>query len=133
MEDDPKERVRTQDIQRTQVKMDLVKQVSTLSSGAIVILAAFVGKIAPVPSTPVATGLDAVGSCWLRASICCLVVSLVFSIVYFWTFGLSRLWQRNNPPTRFTLAMERMTSLLLSSGFCLGIIFLGIFVIVNSK
>jgi hypothetical protein len=113
---------RQRDLQRTQLKMDLVKHVSTLSSGAIVILATFLNK-----ST---TGV--VDSHWLRASVVSLITSLISSLIYFWTFGLARQWKRPNRPA-YADPVEKITGLLVASGFCAGILCLGVFVIKNSK
>jgi hypothetical protein len=111
------------DLQRTQLKMDLVKHVSTLSSGAIVILATFLTK-----RTPPAAGSND----WLLASVVSLIASLVASLVYFWAFGLLRQFQR--PQRRaFADPMEKITGFLLALAFCSGILSLGVFVIKNSK
>jgi hypothetical protein len=118
------EQKRQQDIERTKLKMDLVKHVSTLSSGAIVILAAFLNK-SPTPSLK--------GSQWLIVSVISLIGSLVSALVYFWAFGLARQWTRLATPKASTRAIEKVTGFLLASGFCCGIICLGIFVIRNSK
>ena len=120
------EQKRQLDIERTKLKMDLVKHVSTLSSGAIVILAAFLNK-SPNPAAPLKGGQ------WLIVSVMSLIVSLVSALVYFWAFGLARQWTILATPSASTRAIERATGLLLASGFCCGIICLGIFVITNSK
>ncbi len=118
------EQKRQQDIERTKLKMDLVKHVSTLSSGAIVILAAFLNK------SPAATPK---GGNWLIISVTSLIVSLVSALVYFWAFGLARQWQRLGTPRTFSRRIEKVTGLLVALGFCSGIVFLGAFVIKNSK
>jgi len=91
------EQKRQRDLQRTQVKMDLVKDVSTLSSGTIVLLATFLSK-----SSTVAAG----NRRWLLVSVCSLITCLVSSLMYFWIFGLARQWQRLQPPT-FARPLER--------------------------
>ncbi|MBZ5512353.1 MAG: hypothetical protein LAN70_14450 [Acidobacteriia bacterium] len=123
MDDNPLEQIRQKDIQRTQLKMDLVKHVSTLSSGSIVILAAFVNKT---------TACAPAGRYWLIASVVSLILSLVSALVYFWAFGLARQFQRLATPKTSTRRIEQIIGLLVALGFCSGIIFLGVFVITNS-
>ena len=113
--------VRAKDIQRTQLKMDLVKHVSTLSSGSIVILATFLAK-----SSPVAAG----SGCWLVLSVFCMVACLVSALVYFWMFGLVRQWERNES-SKNGRRLEFIMGLLMTLAFCFGISFLAVFVMKN--
>jgi hypothetical protein len=96
----------------------------TLSSGAIVVLASFLTK------NDVTIANDS--HFWLFASVVCLITCLISSLVYFWTFGIQRQWQRPTP-SAYIRPMEKMTGLVLASGFCAGILCLGVFVIKNSK
>jgi hypothetical protein len=125
-DDDQKEQVLKHEIQRTQLKMDLVKHVSTLSSGAIVILATFIEKNASPTPPPH-------GPYWLIGAVVFLIASLVSSLIYFWGFGLARQFKELKEPTLLIHRFERYTGIVVASGFCLGIMHLGVFVIINTK
>jgi hypothetical protein len=114
------EQIFQRDVQRTQLKMDLVKHVSTLSSGAIVILATFLNRSSP----------SSVGRPWLLISVVSLVICLVLSLLYFWRFGLARQWRRLEPSASARRA-EWIIGCLVALEFSLGILCLGVFVIEN--
>jgi hypothetical protein len=116
---------RTRDLERTRLKMDLVKHVSTLSSGAIVILATFLNK----GGTP--ASVDRERSWWILLSVVSFVACLVSSVLYLWLFGLAREWKRPDRPA-FAGPAEKTTGFLATLGFCSGILCLGVFVIKNA-
>ena len=109
-----REEERQRDLDRTKLKMDLVKHVSTLSSGAIVILAGL------HPSSN--------GRSWLAWSIGSLITCLISSLTYFWVFGLARQFVRPKPLI-WARPIELALSILVVLAFSVGILFLGVSVI----
>ena len=117
---------REHDIERTKLKMDLVKHVSTLSSGAIVILATF--RKSGDHTTAASTNLT--DTQWLTASVVSLIACLIVSLLYIWIFGLARQWVRTEPYA-WAHRTEWIIGILLTLCFITGILSLGVFVMHN--
>lgn len=101
---------------RTTFASDLVKHISTLASGSILLLATFLGRV----GKPSDTGALITGVVFL---LCC----IVFCSVHLYFFGINKAWVAE--PDVSPRWSYRLLSTLIFVTFVLGMIFLGISVI----
>lgn len=106
-------------LDRTSLGTDLVKHISTLASGSIILLATFLGKVQPLTDTAS-----------LIAGIALLMACIVFCTVYLGFFGITRTWVHSSDQVpRAPQKLERFVAFLAFATFCVGIVFVGISVV----
>lgn len=106
------------ELERLKIKIDLVKHLSTLSTGSIVLIATFIDKL----PKPIIHRQD------LVTAIAFLGLSLIASAMYLAATGINRRsWNLSEPETM----RELVFGLLAVGSFVLGVQSLGVFVIVN--
>jgi hypothetical protein len=106
-------------LDRTSLATDLVKHVSTLASGSIVLLATFLSRV----PTPPDRGILIAGTSLLMLCILCCAVYLGF-------FGIRRTWVYSSDRVRKTPQnLEALVTFLVFATFCAGIILVGISVV----
>lgn len=106
---------RAGELERAKVAIDVVKHVSTLSTGSIVLIATLLDKF-PKP----------IAAQWqLAAAILCLVFCLACCLYYLVYVGVSGNWKERNT------GIGGVVGMLIGWSFLVGILFLGIFAIQN--
>jgi hypothetical protein len=96
---------------------DLVKHISTLASGSILLLATFLGRVGKPPDKGT-----------LITGVVFLLFCIVFCSVHLFFFGISKAWSVAGPDVNGARSF-RLLSTLIFATFVLGMIFLGISVI----
>lgn len=95
---------------------DLVKHISTLASGSILLLAAFLGRVGkPLDKGALITGVVLLLAC------------IVFSSMHLFFFGIGKTWSLAEPDG--SGGPYRLLSIAIFVTFVFGMIFLGISVI----
>jgi hypothetical protein len=102
---------------RTTFASDLVKHISTLASGSILLLATFLSRV----GKPLDKGALITGVVFL---LCC----IVFCSVHLFFFGISKAWSAAEPDMNGSRSY-RLLSTVIFATFALGMIFLGLSVI----
>src|SRR5215472_8422 len=106
-------------LDRTTLATDLVKHVSTLASGSIILLATFLSRVPPPPDRGV-----------LIAGTSLLMACILFCTLYLGFFGIKRTWVDSSEPVGKTPQKgEVPVTVLVFATFCAGIILVGISVV----
>ena len=101
---------------RTKLAVDVAKHMSTLATGAVVLLTAFLDKL---PRPPVAVG-------WLIASVIAFAVCVTFCFLYLFFLGIPRHWN-----ARFGPAKKHATELFVISIGCYLTFIFGMFCLIR--
>jgi hypothetical protein len=110
------------ELERIKIQTDLVKHLSTLSAGSIVLIATLIDRLPkPLVEKP-----------YLIRAIICLCACLVFSLWHLMVVGIGRDWDRPKP-ARFDQLQDTFSGVLAGVAFLFGIICLGVFVIGNVR
>ncbi len=108
------------DLERIKIQTDLVKHLSTLAVGSIVLIATLIDRL-PKPL---------LSRRYLVASICCMCACLAFSLWYIMVVGIGRDWSRKEP-AKFDQFQDALFGVLTGIAFLFGVISLAVFVVFN--